>query len=398
MKQPELWGPLAPRYSKPGPKKLLALDGGGIRGVITLGFLDRLETLLRQARGAGDDFRLCDYFDYIGGTSTGAIIAACLALGKSVAEIQTFYTNVGRQMFEPAALLHRLKSLYTADPLQVELGKTFGDADLTPQNLRCLLLVVTRNVTTDSAWPISSNPEARFNHPDRADCNLRVPLWKLVRASTAAPIYFPPETVNWDPADVHKTFTFVDGGITPYNNPAFLLYRMATQPAYQLCWPKGESKLQIVSVGTGAARSPTLKSSFDVVSNLTNLPGALMEGIQLDQDINCRTVGRCTYGDVIDREIRDLTCRAIDEPCEEDAWMAAPHTPLSTDLGRAFLYTRYNADLSQDALNALRLTDIESSKVQKMDAVDQIPNLTRIGKASAEQQVKLSHLGAFVSA
>jgi hypothetical protein len=398
MKQPELWGPLAARFSKPGPRKLLALDGGGIRGVITLGFLERLETLLRQARGAGDSFRLCDYFDYIGGTSTGAIIAACLARGMSIAEIQAFYVNVGRQMFEPSCLLERLKSLYKADPLQVELEQTFGTADLTPHNLRCLLLVVTRNVTTDSAWPISSNPEARFNHPGLPDCNLRVPLWKLVRASTAAPIYFPPETLNWNPANVHETFTFVDGGVTPYNNPAFLLYRMATHPAYQLGWPKGEANLQVVSVGTGAARSPTLKSSFDILTNLTSLPGALMGGIQVEQDINCRTIGRCTFGDVIDREIRDLTCRAMEEPCDEDAWMAAPHIPLSTDLGRAFLYTRYNADLEQDALNALGLTDIEASKVQKMDAVDQVANMIRVGKASAEQQVKLEHFGAFVTA
>ena len=74
----------------------------------------------------------------------------------SVAEIQEFYVSVGRQMFEPAILLQRLKNLYRADPLQAVLEKTFGDANLTPQNLRCLLLVVTRNITTDSAWPISS--------------------------------------------------------------------------------------------------------------------------------------------------------------------------------------------------------------------------------------------------
>ncbi len=383
MKHPELWGPLASRYGKPGPRKLLALDGGGIRGLITLGFLGRLEMLLRNARGATDDFRLCDYFDYIGGTSTGAIIAACLARGMSVAEIQEFYVSVGRQMFEPAILLQRLKNLYRADPLQAVLEKTFGDANLTPQNLRCLLLVVTRNITTDSAWPISSNPDAFYNNPVRPDCNLRVPLWKLVRASTAAPIYFPPETLNWDPSDIRKTFTFVDGGVTPYNNPAFLLYRMATHPAYQLGWPKGEANLLIVSVGTGTARSPTAKDSFDIVSNLTTLPGALIDGIQIDQDINCRTMGRCTYGDIIDRELGDLT--ALD-------------TPLTQDLGRDFLYARYNAELGQESLNALALTDIDSSKVQKMDAVAQIPNLIRIGDASAQLQVKLEHLGDFVSA
>ena len=63
------------RVSSPGPKKLLALDGGGIRGVITLEVLRRLESLLAKHLGAGDEFVLADYFDYIGGTSTGAVIA-----------------------------------------------------------------------------------------------------------------------------------------------------------------------------------------------------------------------------------------------------------------------------------------------------------------------------------
>ena len=72
------------RVRSPGPKKLLALDGGGIRGVITLELLARMESMLAKQLGAGDDFVLGDYFDYIGGTSTGAVIAAGLAKGLSV--------------------------------------------------------------------------------------------------------------------------------------------------------------------------------------------------------------------------------------------------------------------------------------------------------------------------
>ncbi len=374
---------------------MLALDGGGIRGLITLGFLARLEELLGDARGTGANFRLADYFDYIGGTSTGAIISACLARGMSVADIQKFYVSVGPEMFQSTNVFHRLSSLYQAGPLQAKLQSTFGTANLMPENLFCLLLVVTRNSTTDSPWPVSSNPEARYNDPKRPDCNLRVPLWKIVRASTAAPIFFPPETVAWDPTDQRKTFTFVDGGITPYNNPAFLLYRMATHPSYQLCWPQGERNLQLVSVGTGAADNPSFKNSL-IPGSLKELPGTLMYGIQVEQDINCRTLGRCTYGDVIDREIRDLTCRDINEPCSYNDWLSAPHIPLSRDLGRAFLYTRYNADLSQSAIDTLGLSGIQAKKVQKMDAVDQIDNLIRIGQASAEKQVDLKHVGDFV--
>jgi patatin-like phospholipase/acyl hydrolase len=69
------------RVSSPGSKKLLAPDGGGIRGVITLEVLLRLESMLAEQHGSDKDFVLADYFDYIAGTSTGAVIAAGLAKG-----------------------------------------------------------------------------------------------------------------------------------------------------------------------------------------------------------------------------------------------------------------------------------------------------------------------------
>jgi patatin-like phospholipase/acyl hydrolase len=67
------------KYAKSRPRRLLTLDGGGIRGIISLEILRRIETQLATATGAGPDFRLGNCFDYIGGTSTGAIIAAGLS-------------------------------------------------------------------------------------------------------------------------------------------------------------------------------------------------------------------------------------------------------------------------------------------------------------------------------
>jgi uncharacterized protein len=104
---------------RPGQRRLLALDGGGIRGLLTLGILEKLEADLRATRGPG--FRLCDYFDFIGGTSTGAILASGLAIGKSVEELIAFYLDAGAQMFEPNALIRRAWSKYTSDPLEAKL-------------------------------------------------------------------------------------------------------------------------------------------------------------------------------------------------------------------------------------------------------------------------------------
>src|SRR6478609_8007061 len=99
-----VWGPLQQRYETPQPRKILSLDGGGIRGVLTLEILLELEKQLKEALNANDNFRLSDFFDYIGGTSTGAIIAAGLSLGKSAKEMLDFYEQKGEAMFDKAFL------------------------------------------------------------------------------------------------------------------------------------------------------------------------------------------------------------------------------------------------------------------------------------------------------
>ena len=55
---------LLDRLESDGPKRMLALDGGGIRGAITLGFLARMETILRERHG-NPDMKLRDYFDLV---------------------------------------------------------------------------------------------------------------------------------------------------------------------------------------------------------------------------------------------------------------------------------------------------------------------------------------------
>lgn len=382
------WGPLQQRFETDQPRKILALDGGGIRGVLTLEILGELERQLKAELKKDDSFRLSDYFDYIGGTSTGAIIAAGLSIGLSVDELLSFYESKGEAMFDKAFLLKRVKYFYNDGPLLNELKATFGtgDIDLKSGTFKTLLLIVTMNRSTDSPWPISNNPNAKYNDPARPDCNLRIPLYQLVRASTAAPAYFRPETLQWDPANPEKTFVFVDGGVTPYNNPAFLLYRMATQPAYGLNWPTGEKNLMIVSVGTGAA--PTEGVYSNLLDTLKELPGNLMYAMQVDQDINCRTVGRCVFGAPIDRELRDMI------PMDANGNVL----DLETDANRYFRYMRYNADLSPKGLTELGLQQLDSDEIREMDAVKNIQKLREIGKASGKQQVAVQkHFTGFLN-
>src|SRR5690242_5395276 len=86
------------------PNRILALDGGGIRGALTLGYLEKLETLLRE-RSGNQNLKLCDYFDLIGGTSTGAIIASCLATGMDVKTVIGLYEEFGKEILESGGLI-----------------------------------------------------------------------------------------------------------------------------------------------------------------------------------------------------------------------------------------------------------------------------------------------------
>jgi hypothetical protein len=369
--------PYRDRVSSPGPKKLLALDGGGIRGVITLEVLRRMESILAEQLSAGDDFVLGDYFDYIAGTSTGAIIAAGLANGLPVAHLLDLYLTRGQEMFDHASLRQRYHYRYGSQRLRTLLQGLFGeDTTLGSEDLKTLLLIVVRNATTDSPWPLSNNPNALFNDPSHPDNNLAIPLWQLVRASTAAPTYFPPETVTLG----EQSFVFVDGALTTYNNPAFQLFLMATLDSYQLHWPATESDLLLVSVGTGTcpkADDRLRPDAMNLLFNASSVPAALMQAALNEQDLLCRVFGRCRHGAPIDLEVGDLM--------EGHGLLNEP----------AFSYVRYNAELSRHGLDELGLPDLVPEEVQRLDSVAHISDLSRVGQAAAGQ-VAAEHFAGFL--
>jgi predicted acylesterase/phospholipase RssA len=391
----------------PGPKRILACDGGGIRGLISVEILAELEAQLRAARG-NPNLVLADVFDLVCGTSTGAVIAACIATGMPMEAIRSFYVGSGEQMFDKTFILRRLLNYqYDAEPLALKLrqeinralghpvptgklGDETKDATLGDPGLRALLMMVTRNHTTDSPWPFWNHPRSRYNRRTRDDgsprlnCNLDLPLWQLVRASTAAPTYFPPEVVTLGAGTPQEqSFVFVDGGVTTYNNPAFLAFEMATAAPYQLGWKTGVDDLLIVSVGTGSAPAgrPTITpEDMHKIHHATTLPIALMNAAAEGWDLACRTLGRCTFGAPIDRQIGSMV-----DPANPDASSSGP---------KLFTYVRYDVELSDPGLAALGLAGIDPSKVQQLDAVANTADLQRIGQAYASQRVQLAHLGS----
>jgi uncharacterized protein len=386
---------LLQRLDAPGPKKILACDGGGILGLITVEILARLEAVLRHERG-DPELVLADWFDFCCGTSTGAIIAACLSAGMSTARIREFYVGSGQDMFHQASVLKRLKYGYDDEPLaaklKAELNRALGHDAATPAaqlgdpGLRTLLMMVMRNHTTDSPWPVSNHPRARYNQIGRADCNLRLPLWQLVRASTAAPTFFPPEVVTLGAGtEKEQQFVFVDGGVTTYNNPAFLAFKMVTAAPYQVNWPTGPDQMLIVSVGTGGAAKarPGLQADdLWLLDHAKNIPGALMNAASAGWDMACRVVGDCRFGGKLDREVGDLVSLA--------------GAAANTTCAKQFTYLRYDPDVSPEGLADLGLGDIDAKSVQVLDSIEHIPSIQRVGHVYAEQAVRPEHLHGFI--
>jgi len=367
---------LTERIDAPGPKRILSLDGGGIRGLISLQILKRVERLLRDAT-SNPQLRLAEWFDLVGGTSTGAIIAACLALGLEVCEIEQFYHLCAREMFRRASLVEQLWYRYDQDQLSRKLREILGETTvLGSEQIGTLLLLMMRNATTGSAWPVSNNPRAVYNDLARANCNLRLPLWQLVRASTAAPAYFPAQRIRVGP----RPFLFQDGGVTPFNNPAFQMFLMATAQPYRVDWAAERESLLVVSVGTGSTTSCSADLSvfdLDLVSVASSVPQSLMGGMQTHTDMLCRLFGDCRFGLPLDKEVGDLI------------GAAAPGGK------KLFSYVRYDAGLTTETLAGLGLGHIPVERMLPMDSVTSVLELTEVGAAIAASQVQSSHFAGF---
>jgi patatin-like phospholipase/acyl hydrolase len=365
-----------------GRNRILTLDGGGVRGFFSIEILGRMEQMLRDHLGK-PRLVLADHFDFIAGTSTGAIIATLLSWGEPVEAIRKLYNDRCREIFPKFApwkvwhLRRVTRALYNSEPLSVFLRNFFIDPDtqetalLRTKRLRTKLLVCMRNATTGSAWPITNNPNAKYNLEDIPDCNLNIPLWQLVRASTAAPVFFLPEKIKVG----SNAFAFMDGGVTSYNNPALIASLMATLPCYKMEWPAGKDRLLLVSIGTGRIRSVLTDASLRTLNigiSLASVPGGLMENVSLQQDFICRIIGSCVFGDPIDSEIGDLIQREEEHAGEE----------------KKFSYVRYDH----------RFMDEEVASAEKqygrfsLSNTRMIPFLAEIGKNYAERNVRIEHL------
>jgi uncharacterized protein len=376
---------LTARLGRPGPKRLLALDGGGIRGLITVGYLEALEGMLRERFGR-HDYRLADYFDLIGGTSTGSLIAALLALGWSVAEVKRAYLELAEDVFKPnrywlGPVGRAMHSRFSSVPLEKILRRTLGERTVDSSDLRTGLMVVAKRIDTASVWPIVNLPGSVYfddrlrEDGSRARGNRHFKLWEVLRASTAAPTYFRPE--RFEEVAVLQPAAFVDGAVSAHNNPALLLLMVATIEGFGLKWPLGADQLLLCSVGTGSFARTAPVNRAESLSNLTwarlIVPQLVGDSMELVETV-LQWLSVSPTARVIDKAIGTVAPK-----------LGSPYGLVH--------FLRYNIALNQQSLAAIgvELRTRQVKAMWDMVNVDAIPHLLNVS-ARVGRSVQVDHL------
>ncbi len=254
-----------------------------------------------------------------------------------------------------------------------------GEETLGSERLLTGLAIVAKRLDTKSVWVFHNNPRGPYFDPDdghpHAVLNRDLLLANLIRASTAAPTYFAPEQIEVAHGVVG---TFVDGGVSPFNDPALLMLMLANLEGYGFRWPLGEDRLLLLSVGTGRASISTegniLGKAPSILLALRSLHSVVSDSMDLGQTL-LQWMGRCPTLREIDREIGDL--------CNDQ--FAG---------GKVLQYIRYNIEIERQWLNetlGVRLAPSKIASLVQMDRPGNVSELLSITRKAAAQQVDPAH-------
>jgi hypothetical protein len=390
---------LAERLKPGGTKRILAIDGGGVRGALAMGMLTRIEATLREKLGR-PDLVLSDYFDLIGGTSTGAIVASGLALGRTCENVAKLYANMGPRIFGRNMRVPLLQARFDPRKLQAVLEEELGVGSIGAAPWKTGFAAIAKRVDTGSPWILTNCPHAMYwdgdpteeaREPDPAKRtivpNKEYPLARVVQASAAAPFFFdlvPVEVIRGQKG------IFFDGGISPHNNPSLQLALTALTPGYGFSWESGADKLMIVSVGTGLARPRRPewvgRRVLALFKAMTALLSVTYDTSQLAISL-LQWLGQTPQPWPINSEVGGY-CREVDG---SPMWVGVgPGAPNWT-------YVRYDAPLESHWLTE-RLGSAPADTLLKaygrVDGAANIPALLDIGAAVAKTMIRPEHFPA----
>lgn len=221
--------------------KILSLDGGGVRGYLTVMILENIEKQLNSRDGS--DKPLGEYFDLIAGTSTGAIIGGLLSIGKKASEVRKIYETDIKEIFSDDMKRYKINSFfntkYKKDNLRDKAVNYFKDSsgdDLTFLNVKTHLLVTSVDITTMT--PRFHKSVYNKKNIPRADEKLS----SAIIASSSAPAFFPIEE------NLKYSSNLIDGGIVA-NNPSLV----ALVDSFSFDEAPNKDDIVLLSVGTGKA-------------------------------------------------------------------------------------------------------------------------------------------------
>ncbi|KAI4610293.1 hypothetical protein J4E80_008057 [Alternaria sp. BMP 0032] len=239
--------------------RLLALDGGGVRGLSALLILERLMKTVDSETPP----KPCDYFDMIGGTSTGGLIAVMLGrLRMSVKDCIAAYLSLSERVFRKPrsgfTILGKVRSRFDSEELARAVKKVISaqglaeDSLLKDSDAACKVFVCATAMEAVGTVCFTSYRTPGGND-DLLECTK---IWEACLATSAAPSFFDPVVIG------PYRETYLDGAMGA-NNPVRKVLDQA-----QLMWgagPQGERVKCLVSIGTGL---PPLKSFDDNVFHI----------------------------------------------------------------------------------------------------------------------------------
>lgn len=208
--------------------RVLALDGGGIRGVCIATYLSQLEEKV--------DGRLYEYFDLICGTSIGGIIALAIALDIPTSRVEDMFRKESDTIFRRKhprrkkcyAMLR--DSLYCNEKLHHTLRKLLG-SKTEIGDAKCRLCIPAVNITTGRVTVFKTR------HADDLERDYKLKAWHVAAATSAAPIYF-------NPVSIPNGGEYVDGGLWA-NTPALIGILEGLRLNRDL------QEIELLSIGTG---------------------------------------------------------------------------------------------------------------------------------------------------
>lgn len=251
--------------------RVLSLDGGGIRGVLSAVILDRLE---RRHPFLGR-------VDLFAGTSTGGILSLGLAAGYTPADLIELYTGHGPQVFADSFLddfvdMGRLVGAeYSLDHLETLLYERFGGMTLAEMPHRVLISSFDLDNGATQPGRRSWKPKFFHNFPgDDSDGDQEVV--DVALRTSAAPTYFP----------VHQGF--IDGGVIA-NNPSTCALAQALNPE-----TGGQTVDQVALLSLGTGRNPKYleaeSADWGLAQWAPHLVSLMLEGSVDNADYQCRQI------------------------------------------------------------------------------------------------------------